>query len=157
MDKGKSDKVEQRDSLKVRSRGELIAAIRKKLDYSQEDLEWRSGVSKTQISRIERDLTNPTIETIKRLEKALDVPLMDLFINPDEVDQENLLQVEQPGTVLSQFEKKLARKRLSAKELQTILNKTLAEIELKKALQKKHTRTAEGDVAGTEPDTEGDE
>lgn len=157
MDKGKNDKVEQRDSLKVRSRGELIAAIRKKLDYSQEDLEWRSGVSKTQISRIERDLTNPTIETIKRLEKALDVPLMDLFIKPDEVDQENLLQVEQPGTVLSQFEKKLARKRLSAKELQVILNKTLAEIELKKALQKKHNRTEEDDATETGQNAQVDE
>lgn len=155
MDKG--EKIEQRDSLKVRSRGELIAAIRKKLGYSQEDLEWRSGVSKTQISRIERDLTNPSIETIRRLEKALDVPLMDLFLNPNGVDQERLLQVEQPGAVLSQFEKKLARKRLPTSELKVVLNKTLAEIEIKRALEKKRTREADDATAGTESDIQRDE
>lgn len=132
MDNEKKAKFEGRDSLKVRTRGELIAAIRKRLGYSQEDLEWKSGVSKTQISRIERDLVNPGIGTIKRLEKALDVPLMDLFINPDEVNQENLLEVKQPGTLLTQFEKKLARKKISTKELQLILNKALVEIEKRK-------------------------
>lgn len=88
MDSGKKGKFEERDALKVRTRGELIAAIRKRLGYSQEELEWKSGVSKTQISRIERDLTNPGIGTIKRLEKALDVPLMDLFVNPEDVNQD---------------------------------------------------------------------
>ena len=132
MDNGKKAKLEGRDSLKVRTRGELIAAIRKRLGYSQEDLEWKSGVSKTQISRIERDLANPGIGTIKRLEKALDVPLMDLFINPEEVNPENLLDVKQPGTILTQFEKKLAKKKISTKELQLILNKALVEIEKKK-------------------------
>ena len=133
-------KIEERNSLKVRSRGELIAAIRKKLGYSQEELEWRSGVSKTQISRIERDCTRPSIETIRKLEEALDVPLMDLFVNPDNVDEEHLLQVKQPGAILSQFEKKLARKQLSPTELQSILNKAMAEIE-----RKKIRKVSEGD------------
>ena len=125
-------KIEERNSLKVRSRGELIAAIRKKLGYSQEELEWRSGVSKTQISRIERDCTRPSIGTIRKLEEALDVPLMDLFVNPESVDEEHLLQVKQPGAILSQFEKKLARKQLSPTELQSILNKAMTEIDRKK-------------------------
>ena len=129
MDKDKSSKVKERNTLKARTRGELIAAIRRKLGYTQEELEWRSGVSKTQISRIERDCTTPGIETIKKLEEALDVPLIDLFLNPDEVDQESIMQVKQPGTVLSQFEKKLAKKQLSPKELQSILNTALIEAE----------------------------
>lgn len=132
MDKDKSSKVKERNILKARTRGELIAAIRRKLGYTQEELEWRSGVSKTQISRIERDCTTPGIETIRKLEEALDVPLIDLFLNPDEVDQESILQVKQPGTVLSQFEKKLAKKQLSSKELQSVLNAALLEAERKR-------------------------
>ena len=156
MDNGKKAKFEGRDSLKVRTRGELIAAIRKRLGYSQEDLEWKSGVSKTQISRIERDLVNPGIGTIKRLEKALDVPLMDLFINPEEVNPENLLDVRQPGAILTQFEKKLARKKISTKELQMILNKALVEIEKRKdkgagkdaGEDKKEANASSGDTFG---------
>ena len=132
MEKDKSSKVKERNILKARTRGELIAAIRRKLGYTQEELEWRSGVSKTQISRIERDCTTPGIETIRKLEEALDVPLIDLFLNPDEVDQESILQVKQPGTVLSQFEKKLAKKQLSSKELQSVLNAALLEAEKKR-------------------------
>ena len=132
MDKEKEEKVKERDILKARTRGELIAVVRRKLGYTQEELEWRSGVSKTPISRIERDQTNPGIETIKKLEEALDVPLMDLFLNPDGIDQERFMQVKQPGAVLSQFEKKLAQKQLSAKELQSILNAALQEAEKKK-------------------------
>lgn len=133
MDKGKHEKLEGRDALKVRTRGELIAAVRKKLGYSQEELEWRSGVSKTQISRIERDaVVNPGIVTIRRLEAALDVPLMDLFISPGEVDLKNFPEVKQPGKVLSRFEKKLASKQLTAKELQPVLDKVMAEIEEKR-------------------------
>ena len=148
-------KIEERNSLKVRSRGELIAAIRKKLGYSQEELEWRSGVSKTQISRIERDRTRPSIGTIRKLEEALDVPLMDLFVNPDNVDEEHLLQVKQPGAILSQFEKKLARKQLSPTELQSILNKAMAEIERKKI--RKANEVDSGETAAEKAETTDEE
>ena len=143
MDPKKKARIEKRDSLKVRTRGEMIAAIRRKLGYSQEELEWRSGVSKTQISRIERDCTNPSIETIRKLEEALDVPLIDLFLDPEGVDQDNLIQGKQPGVMLSQFEKKLARKQLSPTEVSTILNMALAEID-----KKRDRKAEEGDACG---------
>lgn len=132
MNKGEHEKLTGRDALKVRTRGELIAALRRDLGYSQEELESRSGVSRTQISRIERDeVVSPGIETIRRLEDALDVPLMDLFINPAEVDLKNFPELRQSGAVLSTFEKKLARKKLNAKELQDILDRVMAEVEKK--------------------------
>ena len=153
MEKDKSSKVKERNILKARTRGELIAAIRRKLGYTQEELEWRSGVSKTQISRIERNCTTPGIETIRKLEEALDVPLIDLFLNPDEVDQESILQVKQPGTVLSQFEKKLAKKQLSSKELQSVLNAALLEAEKKR--KKASSSTEAEDYSVQESDPEG--
>ena len=153
MEKDKSSKVKERNILKARTRGELIAAIRRKLGYTQEELEWRSGVSKTQISRIERNCTTPGIETIRKLEEALDVPLIDLFMNPDEVDQESILQVKQPGTVLSQFEKKLAKKQLSSKELQSVLNAALLEAARKR--KKASSSTEAEDYSVQESDPEG--
>ena len=134
MEKGKSDKVKRRDSLKVRTRGELLAAIRDNLGLSQEELEYRSGVSKTQISRIERDITsNPSIDTIRKLEAAMDVPLLDLFLNPVEVNPENLSEVRQLGTIFSEFEKKVAREQLSADELQIVLETAMSEIANRRA------------------------
>lgn len=65
--------------LKERTPGELVAARRKQLGWSQEELEWRSGVSVTQISKIERNIVNPIYETIEKLEDALGIPLLDQF------------------------------------------------------------------------------
>ena len=146
MEKGKSDKVKRRDSMKVRTRGELLAAIRDNLGLSQEELEYRSGVSKTQISRIERDITsNPSIDTIRKLEAAMDVPLLDLFLNPGEVNSENLSEVRQLGTIFSEFEKKVAREQLSADELQIVLEKAMCEIANRRA-----GKEANAAISGTE-------
>ena len=153
MDKGKNVRVEQRDALKERRRGELIAAIRKKLGYSQEELEWRSGVSRTQISRIERDITNPTIETIQKLEKALDVPLMDLFHDADSVDREHLLRKAKPESVLTKLERKLANGTVSPKELQQILNYALAEDDSKKGDEAKNQTSGPGQSSDTGQDS----
>ena len=128
MDQKTNARVEERNSLIVRNRGELIAAARKKLGYSQEELELRSGVSRTQISRIERGITSPTIETIRKLEEGLDVSLMDLYVNPGSACRENLLQVKKRAALISQFEEELARKQLSASELEAILERALTEI-----------------------------
>lgn len=150
MEKGKSDKVKRRDSLKVRTRGELLAAIRDNLGLSQEELEYRSGVSKTQISRIERDITNnPSIDTIRKLEAALDVPLLDLFLNPVEVNPENLPEARQPGSILSEFEKKVAREQLSADELQIVLEKAMSEIEKRRA--RKAAKAAKSELGPEKP------
>lgn len=47
--------------------------------YSLRELERLSGVSKTQINDIENGKTNPTMETLKLLAKALDVEIFDLI------------------------------------------------------------------------------
>ena len=49
--------------------GEIIKNRRKELDWSQDELEWRSGVSRTQISRIERGIAKAGVATIGKLER----------------------------------------------------------------------------------------
>ena len=61
--------------------GEKIAYYRREKKWSQEDLEEYSGVSRTQIGRIERNECKPKVETIKWIEEALGLPQGKLLRN----------------------------------------------------------------------------
>lgn len=56
-----------------------LQKIRWEKDYSIRRLSKASGVSTAQISRIENELTIPTIETLCRLAKALGCDVCELF------------------------------------------------------------------------------
>ena len=66
--------------LKRKTPGQIIRDKRKRLGWSQDELEWRSGISRTQISRIERGIAKPGVDTIGKLEEALGVSLMHEFL-----------------------------------------------------------------------------
>ena len=125
MSKGKLN----RDELKLRSKGEIIAKIRKQLGLTQAELAWRSGISKSEINRVENSQVYPSILTIKRLEGAMGVPVMELYNSIEQDTSEFLSQIRTPGEVLIEFEKELARRQLTQKELKTVLKKVLNEIE----------------------------
>ena len=61
--------------------GEKVAFYRREKKWSQEDLEEYSGVSRTQIGRIERDECKPKVETIEWIEDALGLPQGKLLRN----------------------------------------------------------------------------
>lgn len=53
-------------------------------DKSQMDLAKETGLSKEYISALERGkVKNPTLEVMKKLSKALDVPVTELFFSED--------------------------------------------------------------------------
>jgi transcriptional regulator with XRE-family HTH domain len=58
--------------------------IRTQKGYSQEYLAKLSGVSKTHIREVENGQSNPTIQVLCQLAKALQVPFTDLFSCDDE-------------------------------------------------------------------------
>jgi DNA-binding XRE family transcriptional regulator len=53
--------------------------IRIRLGYTQSQLSFESGLSLSQIARIETARINPTISTIFILARTLDIPLKELF------------------------------------------------------------------------------
>lgn len=55
-----------------------LQEIRWKREYSIEQLSMLSGVSVSQISRVENGLSNPTIDVVCRLAKALGCTISDL-------------------------------------------------------------------------------
>ena len=67
------------DKILVRKFGEKVLFLRKKLDLTQDELAFRVNISPSYLSAIERGVTDTTISTAKRLAKALDTTLSELF------------------------------------------------------------------------------
>ena len=52
--------------------GNRLSLLRKRKNMTLDELSSKSGVSKSILSQIERDLSNPTVTTISRIADALD-------------------------------------------------------------------------------------
>ena len=59
--------------------GGRLRAIREAKNLSQGDIEKRSGLKRSYISRVENGHTVPSVETLEKLAPALEVPLYQLF------------------------------------------------------------------------------
>src|SRR5437870_11143503 len=64
--------------------GDRLRALREEKKLSQGDIEKRSGLLRCYISRVENGHTVPTIETLEKLARALEVPLYQLFYDGEE-------------------------------------------------------------------------
>lgn len=56
-----------------------LKEIRSEMGLSQEELAYRSDITLSQIARIETVRINPTISTIFKIARTLEVPLSELF------------------------------------------------------------------------------
>ena len=54
--------------------GEQVRNVRKSRGITLKELAERTGLSIGYISQIERDLTDPSLSTLRKLSEALDVP-----------------------------------------------------------------------------------
>ena len=61
------------------SLAERLRALRERKHLSQGEIEKRTGLLRSYISRIENGHSVPTIETLEKFAKALEVPLYQLF------------------------------------------------------------------------------
>lgn len=59
-----------------------LRRLRVKRALSQEALAVDAGVDRSYVGRIERGVENPTVETLDRLAKALEVPAAELLLVP---------------------------------------------------------------------------
>ena len=64
--------------------GERLRAVRDEKNLSQGDIEKRTGLLRCYISRVENGHTVPTVETLEKMARALEVPLHQLFYDGDE-------------------------------------------------------------------------
>lgn len=56
--------------------GEAVLAARARKGYSQTELSKLSGIDQSDISKIERGVANPSVDTLDRIAKALDASLI---------------------------------------------------------------------------------
>jgi transcriptional regulator with XRE-family HTH domain len=59
--------------------GDRLRELRDSKELSQGDIEKRTGLLRCYISRVENGHTVPAIETLEKLERALEVPMYRLF------------------------------------------------------------------------------
>ena len=59
--------------------GQMIKALRKNRQFTQEDLSEKSDIGVQYISRIENGRVNPTLKIVSALAVALEVALSDVF------------------------------------------------------------------------------
>ena len=64
-----------------------LRAIREEKDLSQGDIEERTGLKRCYVSRVENGHTVPSIETLEKLARALEIPMYQLFYDGEEPPQ----------------------------------------------------------------------
>lgn len=59
--------------------GDRLRELREEKKLSQGDLEERTGLLRCYISRVENGYTVPTVETLEKMARGLEIPLYELF------------------------------------------------------------------------------
>ncbi len=73
-----------------------IMNLRKQKNMSMDALAKRSGVSKSMLSQIEQEKTNPTVVTVWKIARALDVPVEELLLTKGDYQIEVLRREDAP-------------------------------------------------------------
>ncbi len=64
--------------------GDCLRALREQKKLSQGDIEKRTGLVRPYISRVENGHVVPSIETLEKFARALEVPMYELFYDGEE-------------------------------------------------------------------------
>jgi len=64
--------------------GERLRALREEKKLSQGDIEEKTGLLRCYVSRVENGHTVPSIETLEKFARALEVPMYQLFYDGNE-------------------------------------------------------------------------
>jgi len=67
--------------------GERLRALREERNFSQGEIEKRTGLLRCYISRVENGHTVPAVETLEKFARALEVPMYQLLYDGDEPPQ----------------------------------------------------------------------
>ena len=64
--------------------GERLRALREVKNFSQGEIEKRTGLLRCYVSRVENGHTVPNVETLEKFARALEVPMYQLFYDGEE-------------------------------------------------------------------------
>ena len=81
--------------------GKRLSDLRKRKNMTLDELSEKSGVSKSILSQIERDLSNPTVVTISRIATALGENLSDFFLKIEVEDTDSIERSRETPSITS--------------------------------------------------------
>src|SRR5712675_1486546 len=64
--------------------GDRLRALREEKRFSQGDIEKKTGLLRCYVSRVENGHTVPSVETLEKFARALEVPIYQLFYDGEE-------------------------------------------------------------------------
>jgi transcriptional regulator with XRE-family HTH domain len=64
--------------------GDRLRALREEKNFSQGEIEKRTGLLRCYVSRVENGHTVPAVETLEKFARALEVPMYQLFYEGEE-------------------------------------------------------------------------
>jgi transcriptional regulator with XRE-family HTH domain len=70
--------------------GDKLRALREQKNLSQGDVEKRTGLLRCYISRVENGHTVPSVDTLEKMARALEVPMYRLFTDDEHVKAPNI-------------------------------------------------------------------
>ena len=108
----KSDKKLVIQTEKNEALGDFIQKCRQQYGWTQEELGWRTGITREHVGRIERGKCIPSVQTLYDLEKALNLPECSLVRRVKGQAEEDISQgseeKEQVGRACRELEYALA-------------------------------------------------
>ena len=81
--------------------GERLRALREEKKLSQGDIEKKTGLVRCYVSRVEHGHTVPSVETLEKMARALEIPMYKLFYDSEEPPKlPNLLKRKSADDIL---------------------------------------------------------
>jgi transcriptional regulator with XRE-family HTH domain len=81
--------------------GERLRALRDEKKLSQGDIEKKTGLLRCYVSRVEHGHTVPSVETLEKMARALEIPMYKLFYDSEEPPKlPNLLKRKSADDIL---------------------------------------------------------
>ena len=81
--------------------GERLRALRDEKNLSQGDIEKKTGLLRCYVSRVEHGHTVPSVETLEKMARALEIPMYKLFYESEEPPKlPNLLKRKSADDIL---------------------------------------------------------
>jgi transcriptional regulator with XRE-family HTH domain len=81
--------------------GERLKVLREKKKMSQGEIEKRTGLLRCYISRVENGHTVPSVDTLEKMARALEIPLYRLFTDDAHVKKPDIPQHKTPTQALT--------------------------------------------------------
>jgi transcriptional regulator with XRE-family HTH domain len=70
--------------------GDKLKALREQKNLSQGEIEKRTGLLRCYVSRVENGHTVPSVDTLEKMARALEVPMYRLFTDDEHVKKPNI-------------------------------------------------------------------